>query len=153
MDVIRRFSPEAYGRALESWAWVDLFGKEPRFTSPFGDVFLEGTDGWWFLDTLEGTLTRRWDTAEACHAELNTIEGQEQFLLVGLAEAADAAGVVPGEDEVYSFTRPPVLGGEMEPANIELLDFIVSVNLLGQIHEQVKDLPPGAHVAEIHLHD
>jgi hypothetical protein len=29
----------------------------------------------------------------------------------------------------------------------------VSVNLLGQIHEQVKDLPPGAHVASISLHD
>jgi hypothetical protein len=153
MDVIRRFSPEAYARALESWAWVDLFGKEPRFCSPFGDVFLEGVDGWWFLDTLEGTLTRRWESAEACHAELNTVEGQEQYLLVGLAEAADAAGVHPGDDEVYSFTRPPVLGGEMEPANVELLDFIVSINLLGQIHEQVKDLPPGAHVAGLQLHD
>jgi hypothetical protein len=46
-----------------------------------------------------------------------------------------------------------VLGGEMEPANVELLDFTISVNLLGQIHEQVKDLPPGAHVAGLQLHD
>jgi hypothetical protein len=43
---------------LESWGWIGIGDKSPAFTSPFGDVFFRSSDGFWWLDTLEGTRTR-----------------------------------------------------------------------------------------------
>jgi hypothetical protein len=34
------FAADAFARALGSWAWLDLCGTTPVFTSLFGDVFL-----------------------------------------------------------------------------------------------------------------
>jgi hypothetical protein len=34
----------------------------PLMTSAYGDVFLQGEDGVLFLDTVEGKLTREWDS-------------------------------------------------------------------------------------------
>ncbi len=41
MEPIKRFTAEQYEQALESWSWLDLAGKSPRFTPLFGDLFLE----------------------------------------------------------------------------------------------------------------
>lgn len=68
--------------------------------------------------------------------------------MVGLAQAAEGAGLTPGGDQVLSFKVPPVLGGELSPENLELADFVVAVNLTGQIHEQVKSLPPGTSISD-----
>src|SRR5882672_10764432 len=127
MELTRTFSAEQYARALESWAFLDLGGKEPVFTSPFGVVFFQAADGFWWLDTLEGALARPWATAEQLRAELNTEDGKDEYLLAGLAHGAAGRGVVPGPDQVYSFTHPPLLGGEFTVDNIEVLDFVVSL--------------------------
>ena len=58
MELTRSFSADQFARALESWDWADIGGKQPLFTSPFGDVFFQAQDGFWFLDLLEGALTR-----------------------------------------------------------------------------------------------
>jgi hypothetical protein len=39
--LIRQFSAERYADALDAWAFVDLTGKTPLFTSLFGDVFFQ----------------------------------------------------------------------------------------------------------------
>ena len=69
--------------------------------------------------------------------------------MVGLVKAASDTGLLPGADQVLSFKVPPVLGGELAPANLELADFVVAVNLAGQIHEQVRSLPPGTPITGI----
>ncbi|MER7244440.1 hypothetical protein [Kribbella sp. NPDC000426] len=147
MELTRTFTTEQYTRALESWGFLDLGGKTPVFTSPFGDVFFQAADGFWWLDTLEGTLTRPWATADDLRAELNTEDGQDQYLLAGLAFGAESRGVVPGPDQVYSFAHPPQLGGELGVGNVEVLDFVVSLHILGQIHTQTRDLPPGTPIS------
>jgi hypothetical protein len=58
-------------------------------------------------------------------------------------------GLAPGNDQVLSFKVPPVLGGELSTENLEVADFVVSVNVAGQIHDQVRLLPPGAPIAGI----
>jgi hypothetical protein len=151
MEPIRRFSDEQYDAALESWAWLDPQRLTPRFTSPFGDVFLVSSDGWWFLDLVEGTLSQLWATGEELEAVLNTPDGQAKYLLGGLAAEAEALGVTPSESEVYTFAVPPVLGGSIAVENVSVLDFAVAVDLLGQIHDQVRQLPPGARVTGIDI--
>lgn len=152
MDLIRHFPPEVFASALESWAWLpDLDGTTPRFASAFGDVFLESADGYWHLDTLGGTLTRRWPDAAAMEADLNTRDTQEQLLMPQLVAIADHMGLRPGEKQILSFKVPPALGGKFTPDNLEVADFEVTVYLAGQIHQQVKDLPPGAKISGINL--
>ena len=152
MELIRRFSPEQYDAALESWSWLEqLEGKKTVFASAFGDLFLQGADGFWFLDTIEGTLSHRWPDAQTLQSEINAREAQDEYLLAGLVEAASRAGMAPQADQVLAFVVAPVLGGPLSVENIEVADFVVSVNILGQIHEQVKDLPPGSKISGISI--
>jgi hypothetical protein len=151
MEPIKRFSPEQYEQALDSWAWLDLAGKTPQFASLFGDLFLESPEGWWYLDTIEGGLEQVWQTGAQLQAALNTPEGRDQYLLLGLAKEAERRGVSLAENEVYSLTPPPVLGGELDAANISALDFVVAVDLAGQIHDQVRKLPPGTPISGISI--
>jgi len=88
MEFTKQFSEQQYGRALESWTWLDLDGKAPRFTSLFGDVFLESADGaWWFLDTFEGHLAQGWKSRADLTTDLATEAGQDRYLLASLAMA------------------------------------------------------------------
>jgi len=150
MELVRRFPRELLAQALADWAWMpQLADKAPIFASSFGDLFLQSQDGSWFLDTLEGTLTRVCDNPQVLEAQLNTPEGQDKFLMAGLAIAAHESGLVPGDGEVLSFKVPPVLGGQLDTANIEVSDLVVALSLLGQIHQQIKELPPGTPVSEV----
>jgi hypothetical protein len=151
VELTRRFTDHHYVRALESWTFVDLDGKRPVFTSPFGDVFFQAADGFWWLDTLEGALSRPWTTGQDLQASLNTPEGQDQYLLGGLAFAAEGRGLVPGPEQVYGFSKPPVLGGDIGVDNIEVIDFVVGVHLAGQLHAQVRDVPPGTPITGVTL--
>lgn len=147
MRLTKQFDADAFARALESWAWVGVHGKVPILASLFGDVILQDQSGYWFLDTVEGTLSRPWQSRDAVQSTLDSNEGQDQYLLGGLAFAAHASGLVLADYEVYSFKVPPVLGGQFDVDNIEVTDFVVGVNLAGQLHEQVKDLPPGTKIS------
>ena len=49
-------APEQFAVGLESWGWIGLGSKVPLFASPFGDVFFRAGDGFWWLDTVEGSL-------------------------------------------------------------------------------------------------
>ncbi|MDQ3786598.1 MAG: DUF1851 domain-containing protein [Actinomycetota bacterium] len=146
MELTRRFTPESFDAALASWDWLGLDGKAPVFASPFGDVFLESPEGIWWLDTLQGELTCPWPDPAALAEDLRTEEGQNQFLLAWLAADAEARGLVPTADQVYGFVVPPVLSGEVAVENVEVIDFVVAVTIAGQIHEQVRDLPPGTPI-------
>jgi hypothetical protein len=151
MEMIRRFTADAYAQALESWNWLEgLAGMSPTLTNAFGDVFLQAADGsFWFLDTGGGRLDRVWSDAASLQADINTRAAQDEYLMIGLAQDAEAIGLTPGNDHVLSFKVPPVLGGELAPENLEISDFVVSVNVIGQIHGKVRLLPPGAPVTGI----
>ena len=147
MELIRRFDAGTMTSALESWGWIGLDGKTALFASSFGDVFLQAADGIWFLDKMEGTLVRCWDTAEAMRAELNTFDGQAQYLSLELVWEADKRGLVPSPTQVYDFRIPPALGGAHEVGNVEVCDFSVALYIAGQVHDQVRHLPPGTPIS------
>jgi hypothetical protein len=140
VELTKQFTGTQYAKALESWDWLDLAGKVPRFASLFGDVFLEAEDGaWWLLDTFEGELTRGWADSAALTAALNTEKGQDQFLLGGLAMAAfHRRGLTLGEADVYAWAPPPVISGSFDADEIRVFPFIVVVNTAGQLHRQLR---------------
>ena len=107
---------------------------------------MQGAKSYWLLDVIGGSLSELCSTGEELTAILNTKDGRDEYLMVGLAAEAEANGLVPSGDEIYDFRVPPVLGGSLSVANLQLIDFEVAVNLAGQIHEQVRNLPPGTPV-------
>ena len=146
MELVRTFDPQAMSAALKAWEWIGLDGKTAVFTSAFGNVFLQAADGFWFLDRLAGTLTRPWETAGQLRDELDTPDGQSLYLSAGLVWAANELGLVPSGAEVYDFAVPPILGGEQVVTNVEVIDFITALGISGQIHEQLRDVPPGTPI-------
>lgn len=153
MDVIRRFPSDSYTKALESWRWMNqLASMTPALATPFGDVFMQDCDGsFCFLDTLNGKLVPTWPDAASLQAAINTREVQDEYLMLGLAHAASSVGLEPGPDQILSFKVPPVLGGELSVENLEVADFVVAVNVAGQIHGQVTSLPPGTPITNIRI--
>jgi hypothetical protein len=101
MEMTRSFTPEQFAQGLESWQWAGVGTKTPLFTSPFGDVFFRAEDGFWWLDTLGGSLTRAWANAGTLKADLATASGQDRYLLAGLALEAERQGLIPDADQVY----------------------------------------------------
>jgi hypothetical protein len=109
-------------------------------------VFFQAPDGFWFLDLLEGMLTRPWPDAGALQAGLNTAEGQDRYLMAGLAFAAERQGIIPSARQVLSFKVAPILGAAIAVENIDVMDFEVIVHITGQLHRQVRDMPPGSRI-------
>ena len=151
MLLTKTFSPEQYRDALESWEWIGIGNRTPVLSSLFGDLFLQDHDGYWFLDTIEGSLTHVWADRDELQAALDADEGQDRFLLGGLAMAAEHRGVVLAPNEVYDLVPPPVLGGPFDPANVTATDFVVAVNIAGQLHDQLRDVPPGTKISGFSL--
>jgi hypothetical protein len=143
MELTKQFSDRQYAVALDSWAWLDLQGKTPRFASLFGNVFLEDDEGaWWFLDTFEGELVRNWASREELIAQLETGEGQDQYLQGVLAMAAfHRRGLTLNDDEVYAYAPPPVITGSFAVDEIRVFPFSVVVNTAGQLHRQLRTAP------------
>lgn len=146
MDLTRTLTPAHFEAALVSWQWIELEGLEPWFATAFGDVFLVGDDGVYWLDIVAGVVSHAFGSAEDAQRRLATDEGMDEFLLAGLAFAAAEAGLSPGDDEVLAYKVPPVLEGEFEVDNLVVAPFIDTVRRAGELHDRIKDLPEGAEV-------
>jgi len=128
-------SREAIKRALESWQWLPIKGREPILVTVFGDMFFEGDDGIWFLDTLVGTVQRVCTTRAELERLLATTEAEDLYCLAGFVERARREGMILRDGECYDYTLHPVIGGKIEYANIQSRDFVLAVHIAGQLHE------------------
>ncbi|WP_179951004.1 hypothetical protein [Xylanimonas oleitrophica] len=144
MQILRTFTPDAFTFGLASWSWLGVHGKTPRFTTAFGDVFLESLEGWWLLDTIEGTLTLRWATAVDLYAELDSREGREEILLEDIYLEAHRLGLRPREDEVLAFSPHPALGGRLSAENCTPVRFELALRLAGEVHQELLRTSPTA---------
>ncbi|MDR7380547.1 hypothetical protein [Promicromonospora iranensis] len=144
VHLIREFAPDAYEFALSSWSWIGTGDKTPRFASCFGDMFLESPDGWWFLDSVEGTLDRCWDSMEEMFADLEGADGRAEYLLEETLNAALGQGLHLDEDEVFAFLPPPAVTGTMSVSSLAPLRFAIAANLAGRIHGELNGVQPDA---------
>jgi hypothetical protein len=141
LQATKAFSTAQYREGLESWTWLDFTGTNPLLASLFGDVFLAREDGVLWLDVVAGELTREWESVAAMEEALGSATVRDEFLRAGLALSAHRRGLTLGEQEIYDFTIPPVLGGLLAPENVGTIDFVVGLNLCGQIHAQARRRP------------
>ncbi|MFD1987904.1 T6SS immunity protein Tdi1 domain-containing protein [Mesorhizobium newzealandense] len=136
--------------ALDGWKWIGLDGREPTAVSAFGDIFFRASDGSiHLLDTIKGRLrpvSTNWDEFSAL---VQDADGQDDLLLAGLVRAARKNGLILKAGQCYDFQTPPVLGGKMSVEQMQTTFFVVKVHIAGQIHGQIKDLPPGTKINKV----
>ena len=137
MKLLRTFPKVAFEFGLASWKWLGIREQTPRFATSFGDIFLESLDGWWFLDTVEGTLELRWNSAVTMYEELESAEGRATYLMDDLVRDARSRGIRLDEEDVYTFNPHPALGGELSVNGLGTMRFELALNWVGQMHDQV----------------
>lgn len=153
-DPVYRATWKDVADALGGLTWIGLDGLEPAAVSAFGDIFFRAADGSVkLLDLVEGRLTQMSGTWSELETQLNNADRQDDLLLAGLVMAARRKGLVPDDGECYDFKKPPVLGGEMSVEQMDKTFFVVKVHIAGQIHRQVKDLPPGTKINKVTIGD
>lgn len=124
---------------LADWAWLNPpVPLQPKFCSPFADVFFVAEDGAiWCLSPIFGDLVRAWENRATMDAALKSNEAMDQFANHVWAMAAQNRGLQLGEDQSYHFIPPPALGGGFDPANIHVASTAVVLSLAGQLHQQL----------------
>jgi len=138
-------------KGLTAWGWLDFSGKTFLTANLFGDMFFESSEGIYFFDTLEGTLTVIATDRNELESLLNTKPGQEQLLLVSLVSEARDNQLILSENECYDFIVPPSLGGELSIDNLQLMPFLSKLEAAGAIYAQIKELPIGTKITSIEL--
>jgi hypothetical protein len=130
-----------------AWQWRIAELKSVILISKLGDMFLLGKDdcAYW-LQTDSGDLTKVADTLRQFKYLLEQDENLDNWFLPTLINQLEAAGKILGPNQIYSFKKLPVIGGEYSIDNIDPTDISVHFAFSGQICEQIQNLPDGTKV-------
>ena len=109
--------------------------------SCFGDLFLIGKDdSVYWLQTDDGELSKVAEDFQQFNEFLNHEDKIDAWFFPLLVERLMVAGKTLKENEVYSYLKLPVIGGDYSVENINPTDISVHFAFTGQICEQIKDL-------------
>ena len=129
------------------WQWKLEGSKSPVLISKLGDMFLIGDDNCiYWLQTDSGDLTKIADNLKHFEQMLQEDKNLDQWFLPALLDKLVNAGKLLGKNQVYSYKKLPVIGGEYSFENIDPLDISVHFAFSGQICEQIQNLPDGTKV-------
>lgn len=137
---------------FDAWRWLIGNTTRPILIAALGDAFLQESDGsvWW-LDVGAGKFEKIADSEDefkkAIAANVN------DWFLPQLLGDLLTSGVTLDRNECFSFKKPPVLGGDYSLENMEPTNLSVHFSIMGQIHQQVKDLPDGMPIRSIKISD
>lgn len=152
-DVTINFTHLKRETLLSDWQWLVDKHDLPILITSIGDVFIQNknTNEMKFLDTGYGVLK---DIAPHPE-ELRVLLKNEDFALDHLPFNAVSGmldkGVALPKGQIYSYKILPALGGAHSLDNLEPCDIHVHLSISGQIHQQIKDLPPGTKVENIKI--
>lgn len=138
---------------LSDWRWLIGPTKQPILLSALGDAYLQDTeDGSVYLLEVGGGAM---EPVAGSVDEFRSLLGDREFVMSSFVPSLilelRAAGKTLAPGQIYSFQHPPVLGGEYSGDNLEPTDIAVHFSVLGQIHQQVKDLPEGTPIDSIRI--
>jgi len=137
-------------RAVDGWKWLPLQNLSAIAVSAFGEVFFSDPMGAIHqIDTIEGKLSKVANSFPELTAMLQDAEARDSLLFAGLVIGARDKGLMLESGECYDFKVAPVLGGQMGVDEMQKLSFVVKLHIAGQLHEQVKDLPPETRINKV----
>jgi hypothetical protein len=141
------------GMLLGDWNWLLKEKYSLWFVTKFGDAFLKdktvGSIAW--LNVSSGSVTTVAPNETSFLDLVKKASNAERWLMTSIVDGQAALGMIPGKDQCISYIIPPILGGKLLPDNLELTDVAVHLSIAGQIHRQVKDLPPGTKISGIEV--
>ena len=137
---------------LDEWRW--LIPQQMRLISItiFGDAFLcdfDGSISW--LDAAGGKLLKVADSMKAFEKEILDDANVDKWFLPSTFADLKAHGINLLDGQCYGYKKPPCLGGGFDYSNFEPTDISVHFSILGQIHEQIKDLPAGTPIGKLSI--
>jgi len=129
---------------LESWQWLIGPTRLPILLTASGDAFLQdaGDGSVHVLDSAAGETSLVAGSVDEFRALLGDPGFVRDYFGVEMVATLREAGVTLASGQVYGYRVPPVLGGEYAVENVEPTDIEVHFSLAGQIHQQVRGLPP-----------
>jgi hypothetical protein len=132
---------------LESWRWLVPANHSPILITVLGDIFTQTPEGTVsFLDTVCAKLV----PIAASNAEFATCIAdparREELFRTGLADKCFRLGMRPGVGECLSFVLPPMAGGELTPANVQVASLVLHQAVMGQVAEQTRGHADGTPV-------
>jgi hypothetical protein len=139
---------------LGDWSWLLSDRYRLLGVTRMGDAFVETGDGKvLFLDTLEGCLKEAANDARTFFELLKAGKLDRALFLPDMVALMEARGERLAPGQCYCYHLPPVLGGPLTLDNVRAAFASVHFSVTGQLHRQVKDLPPGTKITEFKLVD
>lgn len=136
--------------ALESWRWLVPHAVKPLVLTACGDLFLvEASGAVLFLDTVEGRCHEVAASVKEWEGKLRQPELLDHWFMPAFLSELHEAGAYLSQGECYSAMHSIILGGTFSVENWQPTHWRVHFHALAQIHEQVKDLPPGTKITKI----
>lgn len=133
---------------LSDWRWLIGTTKLPILVTAAGDAFVQDTEdnSIHFLDIAAGALKQVAESPDEFGGLLDDRDFVIGHFSVELIADLRQQGQLLAPGQLYSFKKPPPLGGQYTLDNFESTSIEVHFSLLGQIHEQVRNLPPGTKI-------
>jgi len=136
--------------ALGTWRWLVPQPLKSLVLTAFGDLFLVAQNGEvLFLDTAAGTCGKAADSVADWESKILNAELIDRWFMPALLRQLHQEGRYLSQGECYDATHPIILGGAFTSENWQPTDWRVHFHSLGQIHEQVKDMPDGTIITKI----
>jgi hypothetical protein len=136
--------------ALADWRWLVSEHGTPLLVTAFGDLFFVASSGAaMFLDTIAGTCTEVAESVDVWKQHLQNAERIDEWFMPGLLVVLHEAGVYLSQGECYAAKHAVILGGSLTTDNWKPMHWRVHFAVSGQLHEQVKKLPPGTEITNV----
>jgi len=137
---------------LADWKWLLKGSYEMIAMNHFGDMFLRQSTGEIrLLRVGSGDVEKIADSQAEFQSLLGEKEKEREWFALGLLTEIEREGMTLAPGQCFSFKKPLTLGGTMEVSNIEVTSIAIYVSLMGQLHRQLKDVPPGTRITGLRI--
>ena len=152
-DVTVNFSHLKPKSILSDWAWLLGKSKLPILLCASGDAFVQDKKSFeiFFLDVWNANLKKVANSTDELMAQLKDGEVANEYLSIQWVGDLLKSGLRLDKGQIFSLTKPSVLGGDFDISNVEVTDIEVHYSINGQIHKQVKNVPAGATIDGIKI--
>lgn len=146
-DLTVQVDADVAARYTEDWLWLIGTDKTVILVTTLGDLFLESKDqGVYWLEVGGGKFEKVATDIDEFERKLTDINNVNEWFMIDLTTELRLSGSKLNKDEVYSYKKLPIIGGDYTVDNFEPTNVEVHFSFAEQVHRKVKDLPDGTKV-------
>lgn len=136
-----------WSELLADWFWLLPEELTVWIVNRFGDViYVVEDDSVHMLDIGAGTVTKLANSQDEFRTKFEQEDNADYWLLMSATNECVSACLMLQPGQCYGFKVAPVFDGKYTTDNIEVVDLAINYSRLGQIHQQIKNLPDGTRI-------